>query len=82
MELASFLRLAVQIAAALGKVHQRGLVHKDVKPANILVNHSNGEVITGLRAWRRGVRASDSLALPESIAGTLAGAWHPSRLAA
>ncbi|WP_139102674.1 serine/threonine protein kinase, partial [Acinetobacter baumannii] len=34
MEIGSFLRLAIQITAALGKVHQHGLVHKDIKPAN------------------------------------------------
>jgi hypothetical protein len=29
MEVGSFLRLAIGIATALGKVHQRGLIHKD-----------------------------------------------------
>jgi len=48
MEVGSFLRLAVSIVSALGKVHQRGLVHKDIKPAHILVNRTTGEVkLTG-----------------------------------
>jgi serine/threonine protein kinase len=42
MEADRFLRLAIGIAAALGKAHQRGLVHRDVKPANILVNCDDG----------------------------------------
>ena len=42
MELGRFLRFAVGLAGALGKLHQHGLIHKDIKPANILVNSASG----------------------------------------
>jgi len=42
MDMGRFLGLAIGIAVALGKLHQRGLVHKDIKPANILVNGASG----------------------------------------
>src|SRR5215471_18767208 len=38
MEVGNFSRLAISIAATIGKLHQSGLIHKDIKPANILVN--------------------------------------------
>src|SRR5689334_22707198 len=73
IEIGSFLRLAIQIAAALGKVHQHGLVHKDVKPANILVNRANGTVrLTGFGYASRLSRERQSPAPPDQIAGTLA----------
>src|SRR5262245_1288894 len=73
MEVGRFLRLAIRIATALGKVHQRGLVHKDLKPAHILVNRASGEArLTGFGIASRLPRERQAPAPPESIAGTLA----------
>src|SRR5499425_1792671 len=73
MEVERFLRLAVSIAAALGKLHQRGLVHKDIKPANILVDGAIGEVrLTGFGVASRLARERQSPHPPETIAGTVA----------
>jgi PAS domain S-box-containing protein len=73
MEITSFLRLAIGIAKALGKVHERGIVHKDIKPANILVNCTDGKVrLTGFGIASRLPRERQALDPPELIAGTLA----------
>ncbi|WP_051974904.1 PAS domain S-box protein [Cupriavidus necator] len=73
MDSGSFLRLAIGIASALGEVHQTGLVHKDVKPANIRVNPDSGEVrLTGFGFASRLARERQRSEPPESIAGTLA----------
>src|SRR6202048_4989364 len=73
MEVRSFLRLAIAVAAALSQVHRRDLVHKDIKPANILVNPTTGEVkLIGFGIASRLPRERQAPAPPESIAGTLA----------
>ena len=73
MEVGRFLRLAIGVAAALGKVHQRGLIHKDIKPANILVNTASGEVrLTGFGIASRLMRERQPVEPPEFIGGTLA----------
>ena len=73
MEAGSFLRLAVGIAAALAGVHQLGLVHKDVKPANILVNSADRRTrLTGFGIASRLPRERQAPEPPEFIAGTLA----------
>src|SRR5277367_4680522 len=73
MEVERFLRLALGIVTALGKAHQRGLVHKDIKPANIFVDTASGHVrLTGLGIASRLPRERQTLAPPETIAGTLA----------
>ena len=44
MELTEFLRLAIGLATALAGLHGRDLIHKDVKPANVLINAATGQV--------------------------------------
>ncbi len=37
MPLAAFFDVAIALSTALGQLHEHGLIHKDVKPANILI---------------------------------------------
>jgi PAS domain S-box-containing protein len=73
LELALFLRLAVSLSAAIDHLHERGIIHKDIKPANVLA-----DPVTG-RCWLRGFGIASRLPRerqpaepPEFLAGTLA----------
>jgi serine/threonine protein kinase len=69
----AFLHLAIGVASALAHLHQRGLIHKDIKPANILVNSVTGHAwLTGFGIASRLPRERQAPAPPEVIAGTLA----------
>jgi PAS domain S-box-containing protein len=73
LDISHFLRLAIPLAGALRRVHERGLIHKDIKPANILVDGANGGVwLTGFGVASRLPRERQAPAPPEVIAGTLA----------
>src|SRR6516225_7681047 len=73
MEVGNFLQLAVALSAALRQLHARGLVHKDIKPSNILVSTATGQVwLTGFGIASRLPRERQSPEPPEFIAGTLA----------
>ncbi|HEV7802111.1 MAG TPA: AAA family ATPase, partial [Burkholderiales bacterium] len=72
MEPGGFLRLAISLARAVASVHAAGLIHKDIKPANVLVNPATGELrLTGFGIASRLRRERQSPAPPEFIAGTL-----------
>jgi PAS domain S-box-containing protein len=73
MEVGQFLRLAVALSAVLSRLHGRGVVHKDIKPANVLVNLQTGQVwLSGFGIASRLPRERQTPEPPEFIAGTLA----------
>src|SRR5262249_54432635 len=73
MELTQFLRLAVGLSVALGQLHWRSLIHKDIKPSNVLANSATGQVwLTGFGIASRLPRERQSPDSPEFISGTLA----------
>ncbi|MCP3395066.1 AAA family ATPase [Bradyrhizobium sp. CCGB12] len=72
MKLDRFLRLALAITTAVDQLHRRGLIHKDLKPANLLVTGGDEIRITGFGLASRLPRERQQLQPPETIAGTLA----------
>ena len=72
MELTQFLSVAVGFTTALAELHKRGLIHKDVKPSNVLVNCATGQVrLIGFGIASRLRREHQPPEPPEFIAGTL-----------
>src|SRR5712664_3607211 len=72
LELTRFLRIAIGLAAALGQVHRRGLIHKDIKPANVLVDDAGNVWLIGFGIASQLPHERQSPVPPEIIAGTLA----------
>src|SRR5712675_2058202 len=72
LDLTLVLHIAVGLAAALGQVHRRGLIHKDIKAANVLVDDAGNAWLTGFGIASR-LPHERQLPVPiEIIAGTLA----------
>jgi PAS domain S-box-containing protein len=72
LELTRFLRLAINLATAVGQVHRHGLIHKDIKPANLLVDAAGNVRLTGFGMASRLPHERQHPAPPETIAGTFA----------
>jgi PAS domain S-box-containing protein len=73
LDLTRFLRIAIGLSAALGRLHEHGIIHKDIKPANVMVDPTSGQVwLTGFGIASDLPRERQASEPPETIAGTLA----------
>lgn len=72
LERAQALRIARSVAEALAVVHAAGLVHRDVKPSNILLRASGEPVLSdfGVAAMVQDVIAERRLTPPNTLLGT------------
>ena len=73
LDLAFSLRVAIGLSSAIDRLHQRGIIHKDIKPANVLVDSVTGRCwLMGFGIASRLPRERQSAEPPEFVAGTLA----------
>jgi len=72
LDLTRALRIAIGLTTALGQVHRHGLIHKDIKPENVLVDDADSVWLTGFGIASRLPRERQPPAPPEIISGTLA----------
>ncbi len=68
----TFLDIALQLAQSLGDLHAHRIIHKDIKPANIIVNLTTNQVkITDLSIASRLTFENQALTNPNRLEGTL-----------
>jgi serine/threonine protein kinase len=72
LNLTRCLRIAIGLAKTLGHVHRRGLIHKDIKPENVLVDDAGNVWLTGFGIASQLPHESQAPVAPEIIAGSLA----------
>jgi PAS domain S-box-containing protein len=72
-DLKSFLEISAKIAETLGSLHLKGVIHRDIKPHNILINPATEDVkITDFGISAILTRENDEVYNPDFIIGTLA----------
>ena len=68
----AFLRFAVALSGSLSRLHERGIIHKDIKPANVLVDLDSSHVwLTGFGQATRLPRERQAPDSPELLTGSL-----------
>ena len=72
LDIRRFLRLALHLSGAIAQVHRAGLIHKDIKPANVLVDADDHVRLTGFGIASQLLQERQPPAPPEVIAGTFA----------
>jgi len=73
LELKSFLKIAIKLAEALSFLHQNQIIHKDIKPGNIIINpHAEKIKITDFSIASRLTKEDAQITNPANFEGTLA----------
>ncbi len=68
-----FLEIVIQVTATLNQIHQQRVIHKDIKPANILINPKTKQVkIIDFSIASLLPRETPQLIYPNLLEGTLA----------
>ena len=68
-----FLPLAIAVTRALGEVHRHGVIHKDVKPANLIIRADTGQAkIADFGLATQAEVARQETSATRAIEGTLA----------
>src|SRR5919199_1785463 len=72
-ELSNFFQIAIQLSSTLAQLHQNNIIHKDIKPHNILINPSTGEgKIIDFSISSCLSRENQTISNPNLLEGTLA----------
>jgi serine/threonine protein kinase len=80
IEIDELIKIAIQITDALDKAHKQGLVHRDLKPGNVMLSREGAKLLdfglaklqpeTGI-AGKEGVTATTPLTMEGTIVGTM-----------
>ncbi|HEY9874687.1 MAG TPA: AAA family ATPase [Candidatus Obscuribacterales bacterium] len=73
LELTEFLNIAIQLASTLAQLHHHQIIHKDIKPHNIVINAETKEVkLIDFSIASQLERENSTLSHPDLLEGTLA----------
>jgi predicted ATPase/signal transduction histidine kinase/DNA-binding NarL/FixJ family response regulator/tRNA A-37 threonylcarbamoyl transferase component Bud32 len=73
IDLSNFIPIAIQLASILAALHQNNILHKDIKPHNILINEKTGQVrLIDFSISSRLSRENQTISNPNLLEGTLA----------